>query len=135
MSRRCLALCRLASYRDFEKVKQVRHLGHRVHVYRRLPHHVLEKLLQLLVDGSVDRMPGTEQHGIQVLILLQVLLVEGQLAIARVRLPEPPDRGETLGPKIGQDMLDPPEPVRSPLRCEDPRPWPRPGSGTRRNAA
>ena len=116
-------------------MEPVRNLGRRIHIDCCLSHNFLEELSQLLVHGGVDRVAGTEKHGIQMLILLQMLFVEGQFAIARVRLPEPPDGGETLGPEIGEDMLDPPESVRSRFGAKTYGFGPRPRSRTRHNVA
>ena len=89
----------------------------RVHIDRRPCRKQLAKeFLQLLVHGAVDRVSGTEQHGVEVPILLQVLLVEGQFAVARLGFPEAPDRGEAFGAEIGAHMLDTPQSVRSRLR-------------------
>ena len=60
-------------------------------------------------------MPGTEQHGIEVLIQLQMLLVECELAVARVRSPDVAYGGEAFRAEIGAHVLDPPQPVRSGL--------------------
>ena len=69
---------------------------------------VLQEFIQLLVHRGVNRMAGAEQDGIEVLILLQVLLVEGQLSVAGVRRTESPYGGETLGTQVRPHMLDSP---------------------------
>ena len=63
-------------------------------------------------------MAGSEQYGIEVLILLQVFLVEGQLPVARVRDAQTSNGREALRAEIGTHMLDPPESVSSSLRPE-----------------
>ena len=56
-------------------------------------------------------MARAEEHGVEVLVLLQVVLVEGELAIGRLGLAEAPDGFQPLGPQVGEDVLDAPEPV------------------------
>ena len=51
-------------------------------------------------------MAGADQHGIDVLVQLQVFLVECNLAIGGLRLSESPNSGKPVGAQVGQDVLD-----------------------------
>ena len=42
-------------------------------------------------------MPGADQHGVEVLVLVEVLLVEGHLAVRRLGLAQPAYRLQPVG--------------------------------------
>ena len=78
----------LASDGDLEEVQAVGDRGQRVHEGARSTNHGREPFVQTLVHGGVERMARAEKLRIHVSILLQVVLVEGDLAVGRLRLPD-----------------------------------------------
>ena len=70
-----------------------------------------ELFVQALVHGGIERMAGADQDGVEVLVLLQVFLVEGDLAIGGLGLAEPADGCQPVGTEVGQDVLDAPEAI------------------------
>ena len=91
------ARARLPAYRDLEEVESIRGLGDRVHIDPGSSGHVAKLLPELGVHRAVERVAGTEQHRVDVPVLLQVFLVEGQLAIGWLRRPQSAHGVEPLG--------------------------------------
>ena len=94
-----------------------------------------EHFVQALVNDGVQRMAGTDQHGVDVLIHLQVLLVEGDLAVRGLRFPQSPQSGKPVGTQVGKHVFDTLETIRARVRPSG-RSRGRPsGSVARRSAA
>ena len=71
----------------------------------------MKRLLQLLFHGGVEGVARAKQHGVQMVVLLQVGLVEGQLAVGLRWFAEPLHGGQTLGPEIGGNAVDAPQAI------------------------
>ncbi len=56
-------------------------------------------------------MARAEEDGVKVLVVFEVVLVEGEFAIGRLGLAEAADRFEAIGAEVGQDVFDAPESV------------------------
>ena len=71
----------------------------------------LSSSFKTLVHRGVERVAGADENGVDVLIFVEPLLVEGDLAVGGLRLAEPADRLQAVGPQVGENVLDPPQPV------------------------
>src|SRR5438132_11174941 len=63
-------------------------------------------------------MTGADQHGVDVLIHLQVLFVESYLPVGGLRFSEPPQGRQSVGTQVGQNVLDAVETIRTSLDFE-----------------
>src|SRR5207247_366268 len=77
-----------------------------------------QQFVQSFVDRRVEGMTWAYEHRVEVLIKIEVLLVKRDLPVRRLGLAESSDGGQTIGPKISQDVLDPPEAVGARLHLE-----------------
>ena len=81
------ALAVLAANADLKEVQAVRHFALRRR--ERLPcrRRTGQLFIQPFVHGGVERMAGAEQNGVEVLVLVEMVFVEGDLAIGGSGLP------------------------------------------------
>ena len=104
---------RLSADAHLEEVQAVRGVACRVDEHGGLAAGVLKHPLQGLFHGSVERVSGAKKHRVQVVVLLQVLLVEGELAIGLRWFAELLHGVQPLGPKVGGNAFDAPQTVRT----------------------
>ena len=89
----------------------VRCVGQRVEKEPDAAHNIGEAIVQPFIHRGVERMARTEQHGIDVGVFFQMMLVEGELPVRGFRLSQTLDRVQALGAEVGQHVLDPPETI------------------------
>jgi len=75
-------------------------------------------LVQALVYGRIERMPWTREDGIKVLVLVEMLLVEGDFPVFALGLAEAFHGLQAVRAKVGQNVLDPPQSVGTRLNAQ-----------------
>src|SRR5262249_452371 len=103
---------------EFEEVQQIRGFGRSLDKESGAARERGKPLVQFFINGGVKRMARTEQDGVNVLILLQVVLVKGNLAVGRFRLSKMTGSLEPLGAEVGQDVFHAPKAVSTRLHLE-----------------
>jgi hypothetical protein len=80
------ALGALASDGKIEEMKAVGMICGGVHEHSHRPSHVRQHLIETLVHSGIKGMAGTGQHGIQMLVPIDIVLAKGNLSVARLGL-------------------------------------------------
>src|SRR3989442_5800508 len=108
MQRVGLAFGGLPANGQLEEMEPAGSIADRVEEHGHAASQGAQQFVQSLVDRRVEGVTGAYEHGVEVLIEIEMLLVERDLPVRRLGLAESPDGGQTIGPKIGEDVLDPP---------------------------
>ena len=92
-----LAFGALAPDARLKEVQPIGDLGCLIDIDADAPGKAHEQLIQPLVHSRIQRVPGSEQDGVDVLVLLEVFLPERGLAVGRFGLAELANRQQAFG--------------------------------------
>jgi hypothetical protein len=101
----------LAADGEFKEVEEIRDFGRRLDKDGRCAGEGGKALVEFLVHGGIEGVAGAEEYGVNMLILVQVRLVEGEFAVGRFGFAHAPDGVQPFGAQVGEDVFHPPEAV------------------------